>query len=299
MKPGHIDSFGIQAVHWSLNLKETTLQELSDETRRLDQALIVLVLRRGGLRWQIPELGIKTVKYGEWCLLSDHTASSSVHLNDTAEGILLRLPIHILEKGNPLSTNLPPKLHCVICPQRDVALFLKGPSQGRVAELVDTLLLNKSPHGLTEEWLHRSLICELIARVFERPELRKNPDCENRICESDRQTLEAIARNLQANLGDCHSLRDLARRHHINEFKLKKGFKAHFGTTVFNYLRRQRMERARMMLSKKEGSIIEVANSVGYTNPSHFARAFRTVHGINPGEFARRVRAEDVPVTGG
>ena len=47
-----------------------------------------------------------------------------------------------------------------------------------------------------------------------------------------------------------------------NEFKLKKGFRECFNTTVFGYLREKRMERAGELLQQNKSSVIEVANAV-------------------------------------
>ncbi|MEL6439903.1 MAG: helix-turn-helix domain-containing protein [Cyanobacteria bacterium J06621_8] len=42
------------------------------------------------------------------------------------------------------------------------------------------------------------------------------------------------------------------------------------------------MERSHLLLSSGEMNVTEVAQTVGYTNLSHFAAAFRKKYGINP-----------------
>ena len=42
------------------------------------------------------------------------------------------------------------------------------------------------------------------------------------------------------------------------------------------------MDRARQLLASRRCSVLEAANAVGYTNPSHFARAFRGVLASTP-----------------
>ncbi len=96
--------------------------------------------------------------------------------------------------------------------------------------------------------------------------------------------LEAAARLMETEFSADHSIANLSRAVHLNEFKLKRGFKQRFGTTIFGYLRQVRMEKAREMLRKQDASVIETANAVGYSNPSHFARAFKQAFGINPSE---------------
>ncbi|WP_157843156.1 helix-turn-helix transcriptional regulator [Bacillus sp. FJAT-42315] len=83
------------------------------------------------------------------------------------------------------------------------------------------------------------------------------------------------------------TLVEIARKVGLNDFKLKKGFKEVFGHTVFGYLREQRMKQAIVLLQKRELNIGQIALTVGYTNPSHFAAAFRKQFGVNPSEFTR------------
>jgi len=98
----------------------------------------------------------------------------------------------------------------------------------------------------------------------------------------DRQALEKVARILRNEAAAEHSLADLSRRVHLNEFKLKRGFRLLWGTTVFSYLREQRLQCAEALLRDPDNSVIEVANAVGYSNPSHFARAFNQRFGRLP-----------------
>ncbi|WP_300668620.1 AraC family transcriptional regulator [Desulfoluna sp.] len=82
----------------------------------------------------------------------------------------------------------------------------------------------------------------------------------------------------------------LARQTGINETKLKAGFRSVYGTTIFDYLRRHKMEVARTWLEGGGKNVSEAAYGVGYANVSHFIRAYRTVFGVNPGDYVRHSR---------
>ncbi len=58
-------------------------------------------------------------------------------------------------------------------------------------------------------------------------------------------------------------------------FKLKRGFRTLFETTVFGYVRRVRMEKALAMLQIGPFNVSEVATAAGYTCLGHFSVAFR------------------------
>lgn len=83
------------------------------------------------------------------------------------------------------------------------------------------------------------------------------------------------------------SLLALARSVGLNDFKLKRGFKELFGTTVFGYIRHLRMSEARRLLEEGEVNVSQAAVSVGYRNLSHFASAYRQTFGYNPSECLR------------
>jgi len=87
---------------------------------------------------------------------------------------------------------------------------------------------------------------------------------------------------------------ELAVESGINEFKLKKGFKEVFGTTVFGYLREVRLNHAKSLIESGTMSVIEVALSVGYSNPGYFASLFRKKYGVNPGDYLNSIRSGHV-----
>lgn len=87
---------------------------------------------------------------------------------------------------------------------------------------------------------------------------------------------------LERNLERPPSLAELAARVGLSETTLKRAFPRVFGTTVFGYLRRRRMEEARRLLDRGEATVLEAALRVGYSNPSNFAAAFRREFGLNP-----------------
>ena len=68
----------------------------------------------------------------------------------------------------------------------------------------------------------------------------------------------------------------------INEYKLKKGFKELFGTTIFGYIHHSRMSLAKRLLLGTDKSAKEIAYETGYSSPQHFSNAFKKQFGITP-----------------
>jgi len=82
------------------------------------------------------------------------------------------------------------------------------------------------------------------------------------------------------------SLTELSRLAGLNEFKLKKGFKEIFNTSVFSYLNNFRLAEAKTSLLSGV-SIKEVADQLGYSSIQHFTRAFKDKFGVTPGRMEK------------
>lgn len=87
---------------------------------------------------------------------------------------------------------------------------------------------------------------------------------------------------LNVELDADHTIASLARRVGLNECSLKVAFRRVTGTTIAAFLRERRMHHARTLIQREGQSVQQAALSVGYANPSHFAAAFRKVHGLAP-----------------
>jgi AraC-like DNA-binding protein len=99
---------------------------------------------------------------------------------------------------------------------------------------------------------------------------------------TDRDKLFSARDLIDARLDDPPRLADVARHVGLNEYKLKRGFKELFGTTVFSYLTAQRLELALKLLLDTDKTAAEVAFELGYATPQHFGEAFKKHFGTTP-----------------
>ncbi|MVT06810.1 helix-turn-helix domain-containing protein [Chitinophaga tropicalis] len=104
----------------------------------------------------------------------------------------------------------------------------------------------------------------------------------------DREKIEKARGILLEQLDAPITIRDLARRVAMNECYLKKGFKAMYGTTIYDYFQKERMEKAKSLLYEKGMSVSEVAILMGYSCISHFSTAFKKHTGLKPCELLLR-----------
>jgi AraC-like DNA-binding protein len=150
----------------------------------------------------------------------------------------------------------------------------------RLYRLLDEIT-NADVSGSSRLLWHEAKSLELIALMTD--ELVETARATKPLLSAhDVDRLERVRRCLIEHLEAPPTLADLARTAGFNETKLKGGFRALFGTSVFAYLRQIRMEEARRLLLEHHFNVTEVAQRVGYANPSKFAAAFRRQFGMSP-----------------
>ena len=93
-------------------------------------------------------------------------------------------------------------------------------------------------------------------------------------------------RLLETHFDNPPPLAELSRLVGLNEFKLKKTFKAAFGDTIYNWVLNYRLDQAYRLLQRHQLSISEVAYQVGYQHPAHFTTAFKKKFGVVPSQLA-------------
>ena len=98
----------------------------------------------------------------------------------------------------------------------------------------------------------------------------------------DRQRLIEAKELLAGRIEDPPTIVELAKLVGINEYKLKKGFKELFGTTIFGYIHQSRMSLAKKLLLGTDKSAKEIAYETGYSSPQHFSTAFKKEFGFSP-----------------
>lgn len=92
---------------------------------------------------------------------------------------------------------------------------------------------------------------------------------------------------LESDLQNPPSLSQLAHLVGLNETYLKIHFKAIHHTTVYGFIKSQRMERAKALLIEGEMNISEIAIEVGYKYSTHFSAAFKKSIGVLPKDFLK------------
>ena len=99
-----------------------------------------------------------------------------------------------------------------------------------------------------------------------------------------------IVNNLEM---DFPSLKEFALQLGTNEFKLKYGFRELYGDTVFNFIKRERLQKSRMMVLHTTQSFKAIAQMTGFKSISHFSRTFKKQFGCSPSAFRKASRTNN------
>ncbi len=125
-------------------------------------------------------------------------------------------------------------------------------------------------------WLEKFLL-EKIKNVHTmwRPSIRKE------VAEAQRYVL--------THLGEKISMDAIAKKVGLNPTHFSRVFKLDTGSTFIEYVTRCKMERACELLNQSNLSVIEIADQLGYDNPSYFIKLFRNLMGTSPAEYRKSI----------
>lgn len=109
----------------------------------------------------------------------------------------------------------------------------------------------------------------------------------------DADRIRAVQDVIRADLAARMTVAGLARQAGLSASHFAVLFKRATGSSVMDYVKRQRSARARELLLTTSLTVAEVAERVGYADPFYFARHFRSVNGTSPSAFRARARLDD------
>lgn len=164
--------------------------------------------------------------------------------------------------------------------------FVSQSMSFKMAQLVSQII-NCELEGRFKELFIESKAIELFLHQME-----SIPDCglimPTDLSSDDIEKIYEAKNILIKNIDNPPGITTLAKLSGINEFKLKKGFKQVFGTTVYGFLKSWRMAYAKELILDGNTSVNDLAYSTGYSNVSHFISGFKNEFGETPGQFIKK-----------
>ena len=97
--------------------------------------------------------------------------------------------------------------------------------------------------------------------------------------------LERAAELLHASAGESVDMAAIAHEVGVHPVHLARSFRERFGSTMGEYLRRLRVERARAQLLSTNAPLTQIALDAGFADQAHFTRVFKKLVGVTPGAY--------------
>ena len=89
----------------------------------------------------------------------------------------------------------------------------------------------------------------------------------------------------RANLGSTLSVREVAHAGDCSATTAQRLFNQHTSTSLRVWIRQLRLREAAHLLRSSGLRVNEVAETVGFSDPLYFSRAFRAEHGVPPSQY--------------
>jgi len=137
----------------------------------------------------------------------------------------------------------------------------------------------------------RSLLMEMLVRLI-RWEQRKGKEFSAASSSASWTHVQAALQYLHEHFAEDIYARDLAAVASVSESRLKVMFQEVLGMPWSRYLQGYRVHRAAALLGQRTHTILEASLMVGFESLSHFHATFRSVMGMSPSVYAKRLAGQ-------
>lgn len=103
-----------------------------------------------------------------------------------------------------------------------------------------------------------------------------------------RPRLRQVLAYMKENLHHDIRLQELAGLVGLSNFHFMRSFRQSTGSTPHQYLTQMRVSRAQSLLLLPQWTILQIADAVGFADPSRFSKVFRTSTGVSPSKWRSR-----------
>ena len=159
--------------------------------------------------------------------------------------------------------------------------FLKQSKTNPSSRLYLNQILNLNRDDPLDKLLMESKILELIYNEFSDIKKFERRNKSVILDEFDKVAILKAKEILAADIKNPPSIKELAKRIRLNEFKLKFGFKKLFNQTPYEFLHNERINQAFALAKSSEMNISEISSAVGFKSQGHFAKTFKKRYGIS------------------
>ena len=222
--------------------------------------------------------------------LSDPIIKREIEAEQSLKAVSIKItPSRLRTLAGDQEGLLPNALLKVMEGGRDVRYFKEVSINPKLRVPLQQIFSNQY-QGLVRRFFWESKILELLAYTFEQiGELDDRASGRDFLSDKDMDMADHARDLLCRQLDDPPSLSELAEAVGVSHVKLNRIFRQAFGSTVFAFLRQQKLELAAVMLADDRTSITDIAYAAGFCSSSHFATCFFKRFGMQPNIYRQHV----------
>lgn len=106
------------------------------------------------------------------------------------------------------------------------------------------------------------------------------------------ETMKQIKYELMEQLSEKPDFEQLAGQHQMNIHTLRKAFREIYGVPLYQWYKEYRLEYSLKLLRDTELPVIDIANQIGYSNPSKYSAAFSQYMKMTPQQYRKSQQKE-------
>lgn len=161
-----------------------------------------------------------------------------------------------------------------------------GTRDAHIERIARALLAEARSAGVAGRLYVESLANQLIVHLL-RHHSSAGPRVEDATASLPRYKLRRATEYIDDNLRESLALKDIAGTVSMSPYHFARVFKQTVGVTPHHYVIERRIEKAKSLLRDTAWPVTQIANQVGYANPSHFSTIFQRFTGHSPRGYRR------------
>jgi len=161
-----------------------------------------------------------------------------------------------------------------------------GTRDAHIENVAKALLAEATTSGFAGPLYVESLANQLVVHLL-RHHSSAGRVAEDATAALPRYKLRRATEYIDDNLRESLSLKDIAHTVSMSSYHFAHVFKRTVGVAPHHYVIERRIEKAKSLLRDTAWSVTQIAQHVGYTNPSHFSTVFQRFTGHSPRAYRR------------
>jgi len=199
--------------------------------------------------------------------------SNSINFN--GETFSIQEIAKYLRENSEISEKIPGKIsELIACPITNDEFYF-GKSSGEI-DILAQEIMNMSVKNIENYLKFKMKVFQFIVLILE---IQSSTIDGSLISKQAKDLLEEFK------ISNLPTVKELCEIMNISRYHLEQSFKNYEKIGISEYIQKKKMKYAEMLLISTDKSILEVANEIGYENPSKFSQSFKKYLGILPRKY--------------